>query len=75
MSRRMAMTVPNTLRDCTRNAIVHCLNLPPPSRGDAAMTGGAMMYRNIMLNSLATQFIRMTTRSKIMATAAIHATT
>ena len=66
----MAITVPNTLRDCTRNAVVHCLNLPPLSRGETAMTGGAMMYRSSMLKMRAMQFRSTITRSTMMAMAA-----
>ena len=66
-SNRMEITVPNTLSDCTTNAVVHCLSLPPPSSGAAAMMGGAMMYRNSMLKMRATQLSRMVTRLTIEA--------
>jgi len=65
----MATTVPKTLKACTMKAVVHCLNLPLLSSGDTAMTGGAMMYRNSILNIRATQFISITMRSYISAMA------
>ena len=67
----MEITVPNTLSDWTRNAIIHCLVLPPLSSVCAAITGGAIRYRNSILKMRAIQLRMMTIRSKISAT---HAT-
>ena len=73
-SNRMAMTVPNTLNAWTMNAVIHCFVLPPPSSGCVAKIGGAMMYRNSMLNMRAMQLRMMVTRSKINAMPARNTT-
>ena len=38
----IAITVPNTLKDCTRKAVSHCFDLPPLSNGREAKIGGAI---------------------------------
>ena len=59
---RMDMTVPKTLRLCTTNAVVHCLNLPPSSNGLTATTRGAIKYNSSILKMRLTQLRIMVTR-------------
>ena len=59
-SRRITMIFPNTPSSWMIKAVVHCFVLAPPSSGLTARIGGAMMYRNRMLNILATRFSRIT---------------
>ena len=67
ISNRMAMTVPNTLNACTMNAVSHCFDLPPPSKGCVAKISGAIRYRNNILKIRAIQLRMIVTRSKIRA--------
>ena len=39
---RIEITVPKTLKDCTMKAVIHCLVLPPLSKGWVAKIGGAI---------------------------------